>query len=35
MKFEKWNQTFAWLTPRTPAQTALISSMAESSASFQ
>lgn len=34
-KFEKWNQTFASLTPRTPAQTALISSMAASSASFQ
>ena len=34
-KFEKWNQTLASLTPRTPAQTALISSMAASSASFQ
>ena len=34
-KFEKWNQTLALLTPRTPGQTALISSMAASSASFQ
>ncbi len=34
-KFEKWNQTLASLTPRTPAQTALISSIAASSASFQ
>jgi hypothetical protein len=34
-KFEKWNQTLASLTPRTPAQIALISSMAASSASFQ
>jgi hypothetical protein len=34
-KFEKWNQTLASLTPRTPGQTALISSMAASSASFQ
>jgi hypothetical protein len=34
-KFEKWNQTLAALNPRSPAQTALISSMGASSASFQ
>jgi hypothetical protein len=34
-KFEKWNQTLAALSPRSPAQTALISSMGASSASFQ
>ena len=34
-KFEKWNQTLASLSPRSPAQTALISSMGASSASFQ
>jgi ABC-type multidrug transport system fused ATPase/permease subunit len=34
-KFEKWNQTLASLSPRSPAQTALVSSMGASSASFQ
>ena len=33
--FEKWNQTLASLNPRSPAQTALISSTGASSASFQ
>ena len=34
-KFEKWNQTLASLSPLSPAQTALVSSMGASSASFQ
>ena len=34
-KFEKWNQTLASLSPLSPAQTALVSSMGVSSASFQ
>ena len=34
-KFEKWNQTLSSLSPRSPAQTALVSFMGASSASFQ
>jgi ABC-type multidrug transport system fused ATPase/permease subunit len=34
-KFEKWNQTLASLSPRSPAQTVLISSIGASSTSFQ
>jgi hypothetical protein len=34
-KFEKWNQTLSSLSPRSPAQTALISTLGASSASFQ
>ncbi len=34
-KFEKWNETLSSLTPRSPAQTALVSSMGASSATFQ
>ena len=34
-KFEKWNETLASLSPRSPAQTALVSSMSASSAIFQ
>ena len=34
-KFEEWNQTLSSLSPRSPAQTALISSMGASSEAFQ
>jgi hypothetical protein len=34
-KLEKWNQTLSSLSPRSPAQTVLVSSMGASSASFQ
>jgi hypothetical protein len=34
-KFEKWNETLSSLSPRSPAQTALVSSMSASSAAFQ
>jgi hypothetical protein len=34
-KFERWNQTLSSLTPRSAAQTALISSIGASSAAFQ
>jgi ABC-type multidrug transport system fused ATPase/permease subunit len=34
-KFEKWNQTLSSLSPRSPTQTALISTLGASSASFQ
>jgi ABC-type multidrug transport system fused ATPase/permease subunit len=34
-KFEQWNQTLSSLSPRSPAQTALASSMGASSAAFQ
>jgi hypothetical protein len=34
-KFEKWNATLSSLAPRSPAQTALVSSMGASSATFQ
>jgi hypothetical protein len=34
-KFEKWNETLSSLSPRSPAQTALVSSMGASSAAFQ
>jgi len=34
-KFEQWNQTLSSLSPRSPAQTALVSSMGASSAAFQ
>jgi hypothetical protein len=34
-KFEKWNQTLSSLSPRLPAQTALVSSMSASSVAFQ
>jgi hypothetical protein len=34
-KFEKWNQTLSSLSPRSPAQTALVSSISASSAAFQ
>jgi hypothetical protein len=34
-KFERWNQTISSLSPHTPAQTQLLSSMIASSAAFQ
>jgi hypothetical protein len=34
-KFEEWNKTLSSLSPRSPAQTALISSIGASSAAFQ
>jgi ABC-type multidrug transport system fused ATPase/permease subunit len=34
-KFERWNQTLSSLSPRSPAQTALVSSMGAGSAAFQ
>jgi hypothetical protein len=34
-KFEKWNEALSSLSPRSPAQTALVSSMSASSAIFQ
>jgi hypothetical protein len=34
-KFEKWNQTISSLSPHTPTQTQLLSSMIASSAAFQ
>ena len=34
-KFEKWNDTLASLTPHTPQQTELLSSIRSISASFQ
>jgi hypothetical protein len=34
-KFEKWNQILSSLSPRSPAQTVLISSIGASSAAFQ
>ena len=34
-KFEKWNETLSSLSPRSPAQIALVSSMSASSAIFQ